>query len=275
MTTEAPLSVFTEMIMGLPISLHIRGYADPVKVTAAVSDVWRVLRAADDTFSTYTPHSAISRINRGEPSQSHHRHDVHTVLDLAEQIRIMTDGAFDVRHSGNLDPAGIVKGWATERAAECLRPLDVAYYLNAGGDIALRTTPDQPLWHIGVEHPSDSSGVLAVLALPTGAIATSGTAHRGNHIIDPHTGRSATGFAQVTVVGPSLVTADIAATALMVAGKISPAMSEWLEGYEILAVTMTSQLIATQGMPGLVVTEMPTHQTFDSRAGSVHTVRGR
>lgn len=264
MTTDHATSVFTEMIMGLPFSLHVREAADPDHIETAVEQVWDSLRAADATFSTYRDESAISRMNRGERLEPTEHADVDAVLDIAEEVRVITEGAFDVRHSGSVDPAGIVKGWAAARAAEFLRPLDVAYYLNAGGDIILHASPDQPLWRIGIEHPADPSGLLAVLELSTGAIATSNHAHRGNHIIDPRTRQPAAGFAQVTVVGPSLVTADIAATALMVTGAVNPAMSQWLEGYEILAVTQTSQIIATSEMPGMVVTDLPPHQTFDA-----------
>ncbi|PRZ41059.1 thiamine biosynthesis lipoprotein [Antricoccus suffuscus] len=262
MTDEAPLSVFNEMIMGLPFSLHVRGPADRERLDSAVEQVWESLRTADATFSTYKSDSAISRLNRDEPLEPDERNDVDGVLDLAEEIRVITDGAFDVRHSGIVDPAGIVKGWAAARAAEFLRPLGVGYYLNAGGDIVLHASCDQPAWRIGIEHPLDPSGLLAILELPGGAVATSGSAHRGNHIIDPHTGAPATGFAQVTVVGPSLVTADIAATALMVTGSVNSRMSTWLEGYEILAVTRDSRAVATRGMSDKLVTELA-HQTFD------------
>lgn len=263
MTTDQATSVFTEMIMGLPFSLHIRGQAHPGAIAAAVGDVWRTLREADDTFSTYKPNSAISRLNRGEACQASGHREVATVLTIAEEMRTITGGAFDVRHSGTLDPAGIVKGWAAERAAEYLIPLRVAFYLNAGGDIVLCTSPDQPLWRIGIEHPADPSGLLTVLELSAGAVATSGAAHRGNHIIDPRTHRPAAGFTQVTVVGPSLVKADIAATTLMVTGAVSPVMARWLEGYEILAVTQTSQIVTTSGVSGMVVTDLPPHQIFD------------
>lgn len=262
MTQVAPLSVFTEMIMGLPFSLHLHSAADPDKVRPVVEQVWASLRTADATFSTYRTDSAISRLNRAEPFATEDQQDIDLVLGIAEHARVITEGAFDVHYSDKLDPSGIVKGWAAGRAAEFLRPLEAAYYLNAGGDIVLHTSRDHPTWRIGIEHPLDPTGLLAVLELPAGAVATSGSAHRGNHIIDPRTRRPASGFAQVTVVGPSLVIADVAATALMVTGTVSPAMSEWLDGYEILGVTRGSEIIATEGMAELIVTELPPHQTF-------------
>jgi FAD:protein FMN transferase len=65
-------------------------------------------------------------------------------------------------------------------------------------------------------------------------VATSGTAHRGAHIIDEHTGRPATAVRATTVIGPSLMWADVYATAAAARG---PSPMDWLEdldGYEAL-----------------------------------------
>ena len=55
--------------------------------------------------------------------------------------------------------------------------------------------------------------------LRTGAVATSGTAARGQHITDPGTGAPATELLSATVVGPSLTWADVYATAAFVLGQ--------------------------------------------------------
>jgi FAD:protein FMN transferase len=52
----------------------------------------------------------------------------------------------------------------------------------------------------------------------TGAVATSGTAHRGGHIVDARTGRAPGGLASVTVVGRSLTAVDVDATAAFALG---------------------------------------------------------
>lgn len=260
-TVTGTTSIFTETIMGLPFSLHIaRDRAPAGAVATAVRHVWQSLRAADRTFSPFRPDSAISRRGRAEPCSAAEHHDMGLVLEYAERARVITGGSFDVRYAGRLDPCGIVKGWAAERAATFLDPLGVAYYLNAGGDIVLRACAERPAWRIGIEHPDDPSGLLGVLELPSTSIATSGSAHRGEHIIDPRTGCPATGFVQVTVVGPSLTTADVAATALMVTGTINPAMREWLRGYEILAVTGRAEVVATRGIFDLMLTDLPARQ---------------
>ena len=57
-------------------------------------------------------------------------------------------------------------------------------------------------------------------------MATSGTAHRGQHLVDAHTGRAPVGVASVTVVTRSLTGADIDATAAYAQG---PEAAHWLK----------------------------------------------
>lgn len=59
------------------------------------------------------------------------------------------------------------------------------------------------------------------------AVATSGIAERGRHVIDPITGRPAEALASVTVVGPELVLTDAYATAALAMGRRAPS---WLGG---------------------------------------------
>ena len=120
-----------------------------------------------------------------------------------------------------LDPTGVVKGWAVERAAATLRALPgTDFCLSAGGDLTCRTlNPAGPPWQIGIEDPAEPDRILAVVPLHTGALATSGTAHRGQHLLDARTGRPPAEIAQVTVIAKSLTWADIDATAAYALGR--------------------------------------------------------
>ena len=53
------------------------------------------------------------------------------------------------------------------------------------------------------------------MPLRSGAVATSGLAHRGAHVSDARTGVVPTALRSVTVIGPDLVWADIDATAAL------------------------------------------------------------
>jgi FAD:protein FMN transferase len=143
------------------------------------------------------------------------------VLALGELARLQSHGAFDVRRNGVLDPSGVVKGWAVERAARPLLLLpDTDVCLSAGGDMVCRVAgPDSPDWRVGIEDPHHPDRVVAVVPVRTGAVATSGRAHRGDHVVDARTGHTPDGIASVTVVHDDLTWADLDATAAYAMGR--------------------------------------------------------
>ena len=49
------------------------------------------------------------------------------------------------------------------------------------------------VWRIGIADPHRAGEVLAIIDVVDGAVATSGTAERGVHILDPRSGEPATG----------------------------------------------------------------------------------
>ena len=57
-------------------------------------------------------------------------------------------------------------------------------------------------WRVGIRHPRERDRLCAVLELDEGAVATSATYERGEHIADPHTGRPPRGVLSVTVDRP-------------------------------------------------------------------------
>jgi len=208
-----------EHVMGMPISLALRGrHAGDAHGDAVWAAALEVLRAADRTFSTYRADSVISRMNRGVPVDT--PPEVADVLAIGAAAERSSGGAFALRRDGVLDPSGVVKGWAAERAAIALAALpDTDFCLSAGGDITCRTgDPAAAPWRIGIEDPRDPTRIVAVVPIRTGAVATSGTAHRGAHIVDARTGRAPGGLASVTVVGRFLTAVDVDATAAFALG---------------------------------------------------------
>ena len=222
----APQRAWVEQIMGMPISLHVRGpQARSAEVAAAVEAAMADLREVEAIFSTYRAGSQISRIQRGKLTLEDADVKVRQVEALCHTARERTDGWFDAWGCvpglpGVFDPTGLVKTWGVSWAA---RHLDVftpglGYALSAGGDIQLRSTPDGEPWTIGIEDPRDRTQVLARVPVTDGAIATSGSASRGAHILDPTTGLAAAGVLSATVVGPSLLWADVLATTAVARG---------------------------------------------------------
>jgi thiamine biosynthesis lipoprotein len=138
------------------------------------------------------------------------------------EIKELTDGAFDPwAVAGGFDPSGYVKGWAADQIADQLMKLGAKHIqVNAGGDISVRGGKDaNTAWKIGVAHPNQSDQVSKIYEITKGAIATSGTAERGDHIIDPFSKTIAVGARSATVTGPDAGIADALATALIVSGR--------------------------------------------------------
>ena len=222
-----PPARYVQHVMGMPISLALRGrHTDDDWATSAWQQVMSELREIDLVFSTYRPDSVVSALRRGEITVADCPPEVAEVLALGRAAEQESDGAFnlwlpDTDGKPVLDPSGVVKGWAVERAAAALRGLpDTDFCLSAGGDMTCRTIDTAgPPWRIGIEDPLDPSRIRAVIPLHNGAVATSGTAHRGQHLIDARTGRPPSGTASVTVVAKSLTWADIDATAAYVQGR--------------------------------------------------------
>ncbi|HEY5981322.1 MAG TPA: FAD:protein FMN transferase [Microlunatus sp.] len=225
-------------LMGMPISLALRGrHADTAQGERAWADVVTELEWVDRVFSTYRDDSAISRLDRGEIDVTDCPPEVREVLALGRQAEEQSGGAFSIRlprpggsaDDRRLDPSGVVKGWAVQRASRRLATLDdTDLCLSAGGDMVCRVTdPRRPAWQIGIEHPIDPSRLIATVPVRRGAVATSGTARRGAHLYDARTGRPVEGVASVTVIGPELTWADIDATAAFAQGTEA---ADWLRG---------------------------------------------
>lgn len=68
------------------------------------------------------------------------------------------------------------------------------------------------------------------------AIATSGTAERGLHVVDPHSGAPAVDIASLTVIEPDLATADALATAGVAMGRRARDWLESVPGHVALAI---------------------------------------
>ncbi|WP_331717293.1 FAD:protein FMN transferase [Yinghuangia sp. ASG 101] len=67
------------------------------------------------------------------------------------------------------------------------------------------------------------------------AVATSGTAERGIHTIDPRTGEAVPGPVSATVTGPRLLWADVYAKAAAVLGREAEAWIAGVDGYELVS----------------------------------------
>jgi thiamine biosynthesis lipoprotein len=220
------------------------------------------LHKADAIFSLYKPESPLSRLARGETSVAELPAVVDQVWNLCEEWEKTTDGwfsAFTPEHT--FDPSGLVKTWAAQYSADKLIEAGIVdFTLNAGGDILISEQQSrEEFWRIAISKPvsiaSDDAGVLTVLDLNnTGfrAVATSGSAERGQHIWNPKGGELQKDVVQVSVIARDLVEADVWATAAFAAGIRSLERINKQPNLEALYVLADGSLQGTDGVLALL-----------------------
>ena len=94
-----------------------------------------------------------------------------------------------------------------------------------------------PTWRIGIEDPRRRGALARVMTVGRGAVATSGAAIRGGHVVDPTTGLGIIREGSATVIGPDLLWADVWATAAWVdPARARSLMAERDPAYELIAV---------------------------------------
>jgi FAD:protein FMN transferase len=232
---ERPALTRAEPVMGTVVSFLLpRGARRPDDVSAVLDAACTELHRIDAIFTTWCDASPLSLLRRGEAALADLPSDVAEVLSLCHAARRASRGWFDPwAMPGGVDPTGLVKGWAVERAARLLHQAGVAAAMvNGGGDLTVFGSPEpgQQHWRIGIRHPWRQDALAAVL-LVTGAVATSAAYERGSHLIDPGTAAPSGRSASATVTGPSLAVADALATALAVGGDEALAAIGDIQGY--------------------------------------------
>jgi thiamine biosynthesis lipoprotein len=237
-----------EHVMGTVVSFDVPVSA---RQDGSLDSAIRWLHWVDRVFSPYRPDSDVSMLASAEITVDACAPEVSEVLAACALIGDLSGGYFSSSPGGWFDPSGYVKGWAAERAASLLARAGSANHLvNAGGDIqcaGARAGGDP--WRVGIANPFYRGGLaLVVAARGDCAVATSGVAERGAHIVDPHTGRPAAGLASLTVIGPSLSLADAYATAAFAMGPgLAPDWTRALDGYEAFAITSAGETWHTPG----------------------------
>jgi thiamine biosynthesis lipoprotein len=206
------------------------------------------LHAIDAKFSTYRADSPISRMARGEAVERDP--EIAEALRRCAEVEAETDGAFSAYPAGRLDPSGWVKGWAIEEVDRLLTAGGSRNHLIVGGgDVQARGEAElgRP-WTVGISDPLQPDRYRALVSGRDFAVATSGTAERGAHIIDPATAEPATGFASVTLVGRRIAATDAYATAVFAMGpERGLEWAEEREGIEAYAVLPDGTTVETGG----------------------------
>lgn len=185
-------------------------------------------------FQYYRPY-----VSGGFTVAAQHAYEVVESLCAAAQWK--TNGAFNAWRNGTYDPIGLVKGWAADEVLEIANAYGIKrVFVNAGGDIAC-LDETQP-WKVAVENPSDLQSAVGFLEISNGALCTSGTYMKGNHIDSIRNDD----FCSVTVSGPSAALADAFATAAIADGLQS---FEWFlnlgDDWGLIAISSNGETLYT------------------------------
>lgn len=127
-----------------------------------------------------------------------------------------------------LDPGGIGKGWALDRAAALLRKAGAtAAGLDFGSTfLAVGAPPGQEGWKVAIRDPFAPDKIRSWVRIRDAALSTSGTYERfveiagtrRGHLMDPRTGRPSEASASVSVVAPSATESDVLTKPLFLLG---------------------------------------------------------
>ena len=243
---------------------------DPAKTESLVMQACAILHEADKTFSLYKPESPLSRLARGEVAMDDLMPVVTDIWNACAACERITQGWFSAfTPDKTFDPSGLVKTWAAKAAAAHLVESGLSdLTINAGGDVWISDAASGvDDWRVGLHKPVSiadaEAGTIARVDLrgtPYRAVATSGSAERGNHIWNPKAldRAPAEELVQVSVIGRDLVLTDVWATAAFAMGTQAIAiinrfnLDNPAQSMQALAITKEGEMLATDGFSRLL-----------------------
>jgi len=216
--------------MGTAVSVDIPECRDEV----VFRRVFTRLRDIDERFSTYKTASEVSRFGRRELGETELSPELSQVIKACNLAEKQTGGYFSAWAAGAFEPSGYVKGWAIAQVGKIIEAAGYkTFCIGAGGDILARSDSGK-VWNIGIQSPHDKHEILDRLSISNGAVCTSGSYERGDHIINPKTKKPAAKFLSVTITGPEIITADILATAVIASEEKKPGFLQNFPAYKVI-----------------------------------------
>lgn len=156
---------------------------------------------------------------------------------------------------------GIAKGHAVDRGVQILQDAGITQAsVSAGGDSRIIGNRHGKPWTVGIQHPRNADEMSAVLPLEDTAVSTSGDYERYferdgvryHHILDPSTGRSATGAWSVTILGPEATLTDALSTSIFVLGPVRGLeLIDNLPGIDAIIIDPQGQLLVSADLSEL------------------------
>ena len=160
-----------------------------------------------------------------------------------------------------IDLGGIAKGYSVDRGIDILQARGFTHALvNAGGDSRVIGDRFGRPWIIGIRHPDHPDQVITRMPLIDSAFSTSGDYERYfdedgvryHHIIDPHTGHSASKVRSATVIAPTATRTDgLSKTAFVLGPEEAIRIYNGLPDVDAILVALDGRILYTRGLePG-------------------------
>jgi thiamine biosynthesis lipoprotein len=177
----------------------------------------------------------------------------HVILDPKDQT------VYFSQKGVRIDLGGIAKGYSVDRGIDVLKSLGYSRaYVGAGGDSRIIGDRFGKPWVVGIRDPRKGEGnVIARIPLVDAAISTSGDYERFfeekgvryHHIIDPHTGHSASKVRSATVIGPYATRTDgLSKTAFVLGPEKAMEIYNRLDDIDAIIVKLDGTVVYSKGM---------------------------
>jgi FAD:protein FMN transferase len=161
-----------------------------------------------------------------------------------------------------IDLGGIAKGYSVDCGINVLKSLGVTRaFVSAGGDSRIIGDRFGKPWMVGIRDPrKGGDAVITRIPLVDAAISTSGDYERYfeedgvryHHIIDPHTGHSASKVRSATVIGPYATRTDgLSKTAFVLGPEKAMEIYNRIDDIDAIIVKLDGTVIHSKGLePG-------------------------
>jgi FAD:protein FMN transferase len=194
---------------------------------------------------------------RPDEAQIHHALPAvdfrHVLLDAKNQTVQFSQAGV------RIDLGGIAKGYSVDRGIDVLKSFGFTRaYVSAGGDSRIIGDRFGKPWMVGIRDPRKGEGsVITSIPLVDAAISTSGDYERYfeengvryHHILDPHTGHSASKVRSATIIGPNATRTDgLSKTAFVLGPEKAMEIYNRIDDIDAIIVTLEGKVIYSKGI---------------------------
>lgn len=205
-----------------------------------------IAKEFEDNYSRFNTTSYVARLNRGE-NLSEVPEELNEMLDIAEKVKQITDGHFDINigatienygydseysfiekegSNNSIDLGGIGKGYLIDKIKNFLLSIEIkSFFINAGGDIYSTSNFGEQI-EFALQNPINKDEVIGKIKIKDASIAasspllrkwkTQNTNKHVHHLIDFKTKKPIEDIVGVFTLADTALNADLGSTAIFV-----------------------------------------------------------